>query len=480
MDRQLRGTARVCAYYLLRRTGALLPGYGRVDVRALARRLKVGPRQLYRIRTRIAPFVNTRQVGSELVVWSLMGARARTSQARWAEWWREYKSLAVLAPHSPFLREVRAWLEEAEAAHESLFSEQYRVSAGDDVRVPPESGAFPVTRPRNAVTPPPIPEGYRVSADASHVSPLADEPVEASSGISRGFWGAEALTKMSALVTRISEQFRVFASQVDGSKQGREIQDRNVVISAAPASSEIEPPPPSGSARGGVERVEGTEESPVPPPGDTWTADHGPDEGAVAPPPSETRLKAAKEESPVTREEQLAALAALEAGEAELPETPGAPLKRRTEPPMTPLAELAPEALARPQGPAKAKPERATFRAFAVAVQEAMRAVRPAWRSVASDDNRQALVAVFEDHCRHRTHAAMLRWVEANVTRFAKDERADGHALRNLPKFLAATKAREPEVPLPEIRGHALGSGAPPPAELFELLGLEAPKRKAI
>lgn len=466
LARKLRGNARTACDFVMRRTGATLPGYGRVDVRKLLRHLRIGERQLYRIRARIAPFVQTRVIGGKLIAWSLMGARARASQGRFEQWWQALRALEVLSPHAPFLREVRAWLVETENRARSLIPEQSPVSTDVDRRDPHESGAWPIASPVSPVASEVIPQRYRVSeAPLTTVERAVGDAIgfwDASPAFSRGFWGVEPLTKMSPRVTPFSEQFRVSASHCHGTKQGREIQDWNDLFSAAPASSEIESPPPSGSARGGVEGSGGEHESPAPPLSDTWTADHGVDQGSVAPPPSQTRLKATRKGSIMTREESLAALAAIEAGELELPAEPGTPLRRPDAPtkpppePEVPTLERALADAAKPpaRGLAKGKGDRATLRAFAVAFVAAMQRVRPEWKYPRGEDSDAGLREVFHAHCRERSLLGMQRWVELNATRFAHDERADGHPPKRWPLFLRVEKAHEPPPPLePEIRG---------------------------
>lgn len=433
LDRTLDGKARLAAAYILKRTGASFPGYGSVEVSRLARAIGVGRRQLFRIREKMAPVVRTHEHNGVLVCWSAIGARARAGRGHFAAWWAAFKAMHAANRGAPFLLEARGWLVAAEA--EAALSG--------------------------------TPQKHRENTRASLVS------------------------EMSPMVTSIPERYHEVGAHKSGTKQGREIQDCDLTSPAAfhgvenqnpplsldprdvrpgAESGAPEPPTPPG---GGLNGFRGEREGPVRALSDTVTADHVPGGSRVPSPSSETRLMAARaneEEDDVTREEQIEALRAIEAGEVQLPIAPTRPAPSPDGRPVR-LGEVAPSGPATARARPRASGGAVTPGILKAALLAAMARHKPGWTFKGGVRNDEAIYELGRRYCANRTVEWLGYWLEEQVRRFVVDPRADGHQPTGLVLFLRVKGVTEPYIPEPEGKFPPLGSGDPPPiAELFAAL----------
>lgn len=486
LDGRYDGRARTLVYYLLDQTGDELPGFARLRMVDVIGNAAVQRSQVYRHLATISGDVRTRTAHGLLHVWSPLAAHAMRKTGRWAEWWATLRGLEKYYPKTPFLREVRAWLSRAKRAG-------FRPELEDAECPAPWHNViklFHDVRPHVDV---PMAGGMSARGAArtadNFVRPTSLQiqqvaPIVFTSGNSSG--------KPDGLVRHSPQQFHALTPIADRPllKRGREIQDHDLTSPVASLGLENLHPPlsldpratrtgaesgafaPPAPLEGGGDGFRGERETAVRALSDTVTADHVPGGNRVPPPSSETRLRAARaeEEDDVTREEQLEALRAIEAGEKELPTAPTRPAPSPEGRPVR-LGEVAPSGPPPVRARPRAKGGTVTPAILRAALLAAMARHLPGWTFRGGPKNDEAIFELGRRYCANRTVEWLGYWLEEQVARFARDERADGHQPTGLVLFLRAKGVSEPYIPEPAGKFAPLGSGAPPPVEeLFAAL----------
>lgn len=493
LNRSLHGSARVLAGYLLKVTGAFLPGFGSVRRSAVLRAVGVSWRQLHRLRAAISPWVRTAVLrGGEMVVWSEVGANARRRQHRVADWWTELAGLERNCPGLPYLREARRWLESY--ASQVAIPEQSPVSSEPTVADVPrdrESGAlatvagaiddwFPEqSSVSTALLVDDVP-AVRESGVFALAGAASDEEIHEQYSVSTGTHGpggldarefrktcVSSVSFMSSWVSPKAEEFPVSTPRCHGTKQEERSKTGTSFSSAAPAAREIEPPPPSVNAREGGDTGPGAEDSdggPVLLSCATETADQGYPGTRGAPPQSETRLRPAKEVT-VDKEKSLALLAAIEAGEVPLPPAPRGHVTperpaRLGELPLGKAPHGPPPRLAR----GRRSLGEVTPSVLERELEAAMRCRMPEWSLIkegrVGEANEAAMRELGRDYCRDRTVLWLRFWLEEQVASFVAIKRVDGYQPTGLVKHLAVKGAADPYFPEPEIGPMPVGMPA--------------------
>lgn len=471
LDSRYRGTARTLLAYLERYTGDALPGFACLRMADVMADVGVKLTQLKHLRAQIAGDVRTAVVRGALFVWSPNAAYALTKTGRWSEWLAHVRLLEQSAAGTPFLPEVRAWIEKS--ARAGRRTPQKPRKAGGEPQLFSMMFSF-----YNS----PCPEGVGEWL----VSPPKNIGNQAETG------APKPGRKTGPVSRSIPQRYSVSSDVVSAPlKQGREIQDHAAPVLGSSPDPENQPPPlsldprdvrpgaesgasePPAPPGGGLNGFRGEREAPARALSDTVTAEHVPGGSPGTPPTSETRLRAARadeEEDDVTREEQIEALRAIEAGEVQLPIAPTRPAPSPDGRPVR-LGEVAPSGPVAARARPRASGGTVTPGILKAALLAAMVRHKPGWTFKGGVRNDEAIYELGRRYCANRTVEWLGYWLEEQVRRFVVDPRADGHQPTGLVLFLRVKGVTEPYIPEPEGKFPPLGSGDPPPiAELFAAL----------